>query len=193
MVLKLLCVLPDKINASKSPRPNLHHTLVQLLVHLDFIPWGEGSGENWSENTGIATGLGKLSNPKKIFAWSDLPVLLGNTNIFARFNYYHCPATKLDLSQAWLIFQNNILPTSKSFGSPRHGSTIATLVGALVTISARTSRSEKSFVFMSSIVDSTYIRGVNPVNVLNIFRFLWRGPFLGDLQKETLMLTQHTR
>ena len=62
------------------------------------------------------------------------------------------PPTKVDLSQAGLIFQNNIPPTSKSFGSPRQGSTIATLVGALVTISARTSRSEKSFVFFSSIV-----------------------------------------
>ena len=32
--------LSDKINASKGPRPNLDHTLVQLLVHLNFTPLG---------------------------------------------------------------------------------------------------------------------------------------------------------
>ena len=98
----------------------------------------------------IFKGFGKFSNPQIIGMLRCPPSW--QCQCF-RLNYFHCPAlTKVDLSEAWLIFQNNIPPTSKSFGSPRQGSTIATLVGALVTISARTSRSEKSFVLISSIV-----------------------------------------
>ena len=98
---------------------------------------------------GLAS-FGKFSNPQIIGMLRCPPSW--QCQCF-RLNYFHCPAlTKVHLSEAWLIFQNNIPPTSKSFGSPRQGSTIATLVGALVTISARTSRSEKSFVLISSIV-----------------------------------------